>query len=70
MEKDVQALKGVKSLIIITFLNADLEMNGEVDSRDQELQNNKDYFNRQGQRWLCFFIRVACRFLLNRFLKS
>ena len=55
MEKDVQALKDVNSLMIITFLNADLEMNEEADSRNKEFQNNEDYFNRQGQKWLCFF---------------
>jgi hypothetical protein len=58
MKKDVQVLKDVNSLMIITFLNADLEMNGEADSRDQELQNNKDYFNRQSQGWLCFFMSI------------
>ena len=55
MEKDVQALKDVNSLMIITFLNADLEINEEADSRNKEFQNNEDYFNRQGQKWLCFF---------------
>jgi hypothetical protein len=58
MEKDVQVLKGVNSLMIITFLNADLEMTGEADSKNQKLQNNKDYFNRQSQRWLCFILSI------------
>jgi len=58
MKKNVQVLKDVNSLMIITFLNADLEMNGEADSKNQELQNNKDFFNRQSQRWLCFFMSI------------
>ena len=54
MKKDVQVLKGVNSLMIITFLNADLEMNGEADSKNQIYKNNKDYFNRQGHLALPF----------------
>ena len=54
MKKDVQVLKGVNSLMIITFLNADLEMNGEADSKNQIYKNNKDCFNRQGHLALPF----------------
>ena len=37
MEKDVQMLKGVNSLMIITFLN------GEADSKNQIHPNNKQF---------------------------
>ena len=61
MKKNVQVLKGVSSLMIITFLNADLERNGEADSKNQIHKNNKDYFNRQGHLALpfCFFVDVT-----------
>lgn len=48
MKTGVQVLKGVNSHMTITFLNADLERNGEADSKNQILKNNKDYFNRPG----------------------
>jgi hypothetical protein len=74
MKKDVQVLKGVNFLMIITFLNADLEMNGEADSKNQIYKNNKDYFNRQGHLALpfyyyptfdiCSYVGLYCQVLL------
>jgi hypothetical protein len=52
----VWILIGVNSLMIITFLNADLERSVEADSKNQIHQNNKDYFNRQGHLVLPFLI--------------
>jgi hypothetical protein len=40
--------------MIITFLNADLEMIEEVDPKNQIHKNNKDYFKRQGHLALPF----------------
>ena len=51
----VWILIGVNSLMIITFLNADLERSVEADSKNQIHQNNKDYFNRQGHLALPFY---------------
>ena len=70
MEKDVQALKDVNSLMIITFLNADLEMNEEADSRNKEFQNNEDYFNRQGQKWPCFFSALLIAAIYSSFFET
>ena len=54
----VQVMKGGNSRMIHSFLNADLERTEEADlieDLNQEHQNNKDYLNGQGQRWLCRF---------------